>query len=245
MLPFERRTYYLPEPTEVWFFNDDRKFLAHVQDHFVKTDELWDRLFAGGRPFLVQVERVLGGKAGKFLLDPRQKWTDEEVSLLKEVYRRVLPLLEDGVRFSAELPLYARYLCKAISRETGTTVVVKEICCLSRWGFAIFIQENVVRTAYFPPITLKETEKEDYVNVFRECVRAVRQMLSDPGHFDSKYQQQKTYENVKFFSEPNWILLPNPRPRARVGSPRDIGAKDSRKDWLAGCQVIRPTHSTR
>ena len=234
MISFERRTYRIPEPTEIWFFDRERAFLRHVQDHFLNPDEFWGHLL-GGERFLRELERTLGSE---FLLQAGQKWNPEEVSMLREIYRQVFPILDDGMAFSSELPLYVWFRRK-VQDVGGTETKIEEgFHFLSRWGFVVVVKERVVRSAYFQRTRLGGAEKGDYANVFREAWEGIRDKFNRKRYFDSKYQRHVEYVEKKMVSPGNWILPPDPRPDPRSAVGRPQRERSGRRNWLDGLDEV-------
>lgn len=228
MISFQKRIYNFPEPVEIWFFKNAPKFLHTVQDHFLNSEEFWGHLL-GGDSF---IEKIRSGLSSNFLKIPSQKWTEQEVSLLEEVYEKAFPVLEQGMKFSSELPLYILYQAEVLYEESGETRAESGILCLSRWGFIVVVVGDVVRTTYFRSTHRRESNSLDYSTVFNEAWRYLRDKTSQPQYRDAKGRRTVTYTLVKKHSPANWILPPNPRPasvRRRRGT---------RFSWLEGLDEL-------
>src|SRR5690349_6863082 len=98
------RDYRLPDRTRLTLFPNLAHFARHLQEHFLSAEEPWQRL-----------------PGGQFLRELSQKRGAGTVSLLdrelETVYARMVEMLDAGMRFAEEKPLFVR--CEMTRQPPG------------------------------------------------------------------------------------------------------------------------------
>lgn len=191
MLADFRQVFHLPEPISLGFFTSPEHFERKLRKHFLNVNEPWSRLL--GVKFLHQVG---------------QKLAADDVSMLGEAYRQVVSVLDEGVRFSADCPLFLAV------RQTLTVrgSLPRKLRCLfllAKPGFRIVAHSGFIQTAYFQT----KSRNDSYFTLFRESWGSLRAS----GLLRRIELTDRTYErlDVKWHNEDTWSKCPNPHPERR------------------------------
>lgn len=211
MIAIQTRSYELPSTTALAFFKDEEQFARKVRDHFLNPCEPWSRLL--GVHFLRQVG---------------QKLAAGEVSVLEEAYERAVPVLDGGIGFAAELPLFVHYQAEVayggrkMSRHQGYLL-------LAEAGFKVVAHGGTVRTAYF----LTKTPGDSYFTLFKEAWRAIKARALTRQYVDHKGGRTVLHQQVEWYSPENWAHCPNPhrKPRSAIRPARPLSPDV--EHWLA------------
>lgn len=186
MLTIQSRQYALPDgqPLSVTFFRDLTHFRHTVNDHFLQPLEPW--------------ERLLGVK---FLKKVRQKIKAENVSVLEELYLQVVPKLDEGIRFSIELPIYAEFQQERCRVGEDRWYKTAGYFFLSDQGFLMVVRDGLLRTARFQKqISGSNPSKRE---LFLAARSFVKQCLAK-GYVDSKGNENVTQVSYRLITPENW-----------------------------------------
>ncbi len=195
MLDVQIRHYTLRDgrPLKIAFFRDEAGFRHSLTDHFLSPNEPW--------------ERVLGVH---FLRSLRQKIDSDDVSVIGEAYARSLPVLDDGIRFSIDLPVYVEFEQERL--RFGATAAYKThgFYFLSNHGFLIVVREGIVRTAMYPLGGKGAKGKGANVSkwtLFREAWKYVKDR-NRPNYVDPKDGENVRHLKFVKVSPDNWERCP-------------------------------------
>lgn len=206
MITLKTQVYDLPETTELTFFSSEAHFTQKLQKHFLSENEPWSRLI--GVRFLQQVSRKLEAN---------------DVSALNDAYCHAVAVLDEGLQFAAQCPLYLRI--HEIMTMNGRFARQQQVLfLLAKSGFRIVVHSGFVQTAYFHT----KSRNDSYFTLFRESWGA----LHARGVRRRSERHDRTTERLstEWHNESNWSKCPNPHPPGlRRGRPLPSGI-DS---WLA------------
>jgi hypothetical protein len=196
-------------------FASPRHFRAHVHSHFCNNSEPWSRLF--GQQFLRKVCQNMGRG---------------DVSLLKTLYARVVEVVRDGVAFSAGLPLYAVVEQMVATANAGERQRIT-IYFIAREGFVIVSDRDSIRTAYFPPDSVRHSAH----TLFKTAWKMVKSKCAKNQYVDSKYAALHTRIAVHYENAANWHQCPNPHAKPAVGKARHASVRadndnDRWQQWI-------------
>ena len=189
----QEKTYDLPRPTTLRLFRNLETFRKKAEDHLLCATEPWHRLLGV-----------------KFLRKVGKKLTEDSVSTIRELYDRMVPLVDDGIRFSSEVPVYVEFRAKW-RRFDGHEEVCNGFYFLSEFGFIVVARSGIVRTAYFP----SKHSNESYFTLFNEAWRAIRIRAAHKQYIDSKGGRKVEHLHVNRVNEKNWKKCPNPHKKPR------------------------------
>lgn len=209
-------TYHLPEPTELQLFPDEERFLKKVRKHFLNPNEPWHRLF--GERFLQQL---------------RRKLDEGDVSLVGEAYDKAVAVLDVGLCYAEEQPLYLRVL-EEVERD-GVTVLREAYHLIARQGYKVVAHGGKVRTVYF----MGKSACDSYFTLFKEAWSTTRARALARQYVDRDSGAVVRPLRREWFSPENWAVCPNPHQQARGpgGGPRHHRRRPGRlpadiEDWL-------------
>lgn len=188
MITIETRSYELPSRTELAFFKDENHFKLKVCDHFLNPAEPWSRLLGV-----------------KFLRRVRQKLAAGEVSVLEQVYADAIPVLDEGVQFAVDLPLFVRFEAE-FSFGGGRNSTHEGWYMLAKAGFKVVAHGGIVRTAYF----VSKTPGDSYFTLFKEAWRSIKARALTKQYTDHKGGRTVRHKQVEWFNTDNWTRCPNP-----------------------------------
>ncbi|HNO77969.1 MAG TPA: hypothetical protein PKN33_07895 [Phycisphaerae bacterium] len=172
-------------PTTIAFFKSKEQFLSKLRKHICNPEEPWERLL--GRKFVRKLRQNLDGMA---------------VCTLGDVYLKVVSVLDDGIQFASQAPLYIKYEEVSTSKTTRSSTSV--LLLLAPKGYVMPAHNDIVRTAYFPSKDLNAS----WFTLFREAWKDIKQKLSFRERHDSASGARKQQINVAFYSEENWRSCP-------------------------------------
>jgi hypothetical protein len=202
VIALETRSYRLPAEVSLRIFPDQDRFLVKVRKHFLNPNEPWVRLF--GAAFLQQLGRKLNAA---------------DVSLVAEAYRKAVEIIDEGVRFAEQQPLYLRI--EEEIEQGGRTSRRQVLYLLGRYGFKIVAHGGKIRSAYF----MTKSPRDSYFTLFKEAWGALRARALARRYFDSESDQAIVNVGVEFYNRQTWTDCPNPhrkprRPRPARAVPR-------------------------
>jgi hypothetical protein len=193
----QTREYRLPAPVaervRLSFFLNENHFLEHVRGHFARTDEPWGEL--------------LGERAAEKCRQVRDR---PEVSLVVEIYDRVVQVLDDGIDGATERPVFIAFMQRlggvGGSRRQG-------YCFLADEGFYVVAHGDCVRTALF----VSDAASDSPGTRFRKAWQALKKKYVQRSYDDTKGGDRVHNEQADWVSEANWNVCPiaaSPAPSA-------------------------------
>lgn len=194
MLTIQPREYALPDgrPLSIQFFRDLNHFQHVVNDHILHPLEPW--------------ERLLGVK---FLNKARQKMKAGEVSVLEEVYDRVSPKLDEGIRFSISLPMYAEFEQERCRMGDTRWYKTSGYFFLSDQGLLMVIRDGVLRSVRLPKagrgLTQINLSKRE---LFLAARKQVLESLRKSYYTDTKDNEQVRQIASTLIAPENWTGRP-------------------------------------
>lgn len=194
MVTIQRRTYSLADgrQIEIAFFGDEDRFRHTLTDHFLNASEPW--------------ERLLGAK---FLRSARQKVDAGSVSIMGEAYDLVVPVLDAGIVFSIELPVYVEFRQER-QPDSGLRINVSDgFYFLSEAGFLMVVREDrfwglLLRTAWFE--VGPKGPNQSKATLFRNAWQYVKKRSK--GYRDSKGGEDVRHIQIVQVSPQNWERCP-------------------------------------
>jgi hypothetical protein len=192
----QTREYRLPEPiaerVRLGFFLHRGHFMQHVRDHFARPDEPW--------------EAPLGKRAAEMC---RQIIDRPDVSVVEEVYDRVVQVLDDGIDGSVGRPVFIAF----VQRLEGRGGVREGYCFLAAQGFYVVAHGDFVRTALF----VSDAASDSPATRFRKAWFNLKQKFAGRSYSDDKAGEVVRNERTIWVSQGNWESCP-------VGPERIAGA---------------------
>jgi hypothetical protein len=187
-MKFESCVFNIPLPTELRFFDKQKSFHYHAKEHFTKYP--FHRLIDQVKPILVH--------------SLCQQMPNPPVSLLQEFYDMVFPILERGVSFAVNTPVYIRYNNALVILNEGRVYRESGFYFLAKEGFHIGAHTGAVRTAFF---TLCTPGWSDWSRFRDAWIQLHRRLVVDKGYSDSKYGKRYDFgtADVFFYSASNWL----------------------------------------
>jgi hypothetical protein len=186
----QTREYRLPAPVaervRLAFFLNGYHFLDHVRGHFARTDEPWGEL--------------LGERAAEKC---RQIRDPLAVSLVEEVYDRVVQVLDDGIDRAVDRPVFIAFTQRVGgaggSRRQG-------YCFLADKGFYVVAHGDCVRSALF----VSDLVTDSPGTRFRKAWHALKTKFSQGSYDDTKGGGNVLNEEISWVSVANWDTCPVP-----------------------------------
>lgn len=187
MLTVQSREYALPDGRRlpIKLYRDVNHFQHTVNDHFLHPLEPW--------------ERLLGVK---FLKKTRQKLKAGEVSVLEELYDRVVPILDEGIQFSIRVPVYAVFEQERCRLGDIRWYATGGCFFLAKAGFLVVARDGLLRSARFVR-KMGQKQNEPKWRLFHEARRHVRETLSKD-YIDSKDKEYVKQVSHAFITPDNW-----------------------------------------
>jgi hypothetical protein len=187
-IAIQTREYRLPAPVaervRLSFFLHEHHFLEHVRGHIVRTDEPWGEL--------------LGERAVEKCRQIRDR---PEVSLVEEVYNRVVQVLDDGIDGATERPVIIAFTQRlggvGGSRRQG-------YCFLADEGYYVVAHGDCVRTALF----VSDAASDSPSTRFRKAWHALKKKYGQRSYDDTKGGDCVQNEQVDWVSKANWDVCP-------------------------------------
>lgn len=192
-------TYQLPNghDVDIQFFADAKKFHHVLTDHLLWEEKIKTK---GGEPW----ERPL---SRKFLSKLRKEIGSDPVSsiapsVLTEAYRQVVKVLDEGITFSINFPVYIAFQREQRGNFDGS-VYTEGYYFLSWDGIVIVVRNGIVRTAHFRSNTFKSKVSR------QELVRQAWEFLKNPRSVirDTKGGGEYCYVEYKHISAENWLRI--------------------------------------
>jgi hypothetical protein len=184
----QTREYRLPAPVaervRLAFFLNDHHFLEHVRGHFARMDEPWGEL--------------LGDRAAEKCRQIRDR---PEVSLVVEVYDRVVQVLDDGIDGAVDRPVFIAFT-QRLSGPGGSRR--QGYCFLADKGFYVVAHGDCVRTALF----VSDVAADSLGTRFRKAWHTLKKKYGQRSYADNKGRDNILNEQVDWVSEPNWDTCP-------------------------------------
>jgi hypothetical protein len=187
-IDIQTRAYRLPAPiaerVRLWFFLNGAHFLEHVRGHFARTDEPWGEL--------------LGERAAEKCRQIRDR---PEVSLVADVYDRVVAVLDDGIDGAVERPVFI-----AFTQEVGSAGGSRRqgYCFLADKGFYVVAHGDCIRTALF----VSDVAADSRDTLFRKAWHALKKKYGQGSYADTKGGDNVRNERIDWVSEANWDTCP-------------------------------------
>ncbi len=184
----QRREYRLPPPVaetvRLLFFNNEYHFLEHVRSHFARKDEPWGELF------------------GELTAEKCRQICDRlDVSVVAEVYDRVVQVLDNGIEGAIERPVFI-----AFTQQFGEADGSRRqgYCFLADEGYYVVAHGGRVRTALF----VSDAASDSPTTRFRKAWHALKRKFGQQSYDDSKGSDRVQNEQVCWVSEENWNVCP-------------------------------------
>lgn len=149
---------------EIRIFPNQKVFLKHIK-HFKKRTEPWHLL-----------------PNGKKLKSLCQKFNDNNVIAIEQIYKVIVPILIKGMKSSVSFPLYVTFSEKKPGKPR-----TKKTILLTHFGFYIVLNKKSIVSAYF-------ISNNKYSSLIKCCHNA----------YEKIKRRMKNEEQVKFFSEEHW-----------------------------------------
>lgn len=197
-LCLETRTYQLADGHEITiqFFANAERFKHLLRDHLLGVDE-------GAKTPAEPWERPLSRRFLKKLCQelPSVTVSSREASILAEAYREVIPVLDEGIAFSIQFPIYVAFQQERKRLRESESYRTDGYYFLTWDGYLIVVRDSVVRTAYFRCATIKP------VGGRRELVYEAWKYLKNLGNSwttDVKGGEHYKHAGLKHVSPENW-----------------------------------------
>lgn len=191
-------TYDLPEPVQervrLDFFQNEYRFRDHVRDHFISAREPWGELLGAQ---IIEKARQILSQVG--------------VSMVEEVYDRVVKVLDEGIESAITVPVFVAF------RQSVEGGPRQGHCFLAHAGFYVVSHGQAVRTALF----VGDTASDSRPTRFRKAWQVVKKKFQG-NYEDTKGGTRVTLDEVTWVSQPNWDACPvGPSP---LGPPTTAGS---------------------
>jgi hypothetical protein len=177
-------TYELPQPVRervrLEFFQNEYRFRDHVRDHFTSACEPWGELL--GAQMIEKARQILA---------------QVEVSLVEEVYDRVVKVLDEGIESAITMPVFVAF------RQRVDSGPREGHCFLAREGFYVVSHGQAVRSALFVGDTVSDSRSTR----FRKAWQVVKKKYQGD-YEDRKGGTQVALDAVTWVSQPNWDTCP-------------------------------------
>jgi hypothetical protein len=184
------RSYTLPDSGldhDFVFFNGLDQFRHTARDHFVSENEPWHRILHFS-PKVCQKTNPLDGIN------------------LEELYSAAVSVLDEGIRFSVEYPIYVRII--GSRRRTGSPVQsMDSLNFLSDKGFVVIVRDGIVRTAYFVNESAKPNPSASFL--FERGWYDIRVRALKDRYGDSKSGEEVEHRRRIFYTPENWVSCPS------------------------------------
>jgi len=165
------KTYkFIDYEKKIRFFPNCAEFIIHIK-HFKDPTQPWRLLPNGDK-----------------IISHCQNYHENDVRDIEEIYKLVIPIVQEGMEFAVKYPLYKTFS----EKKTGGKRTQKTIL-LTHFGFMIVLNKKTLVSAYFVTNNINSSLITCFINAFDRI----------------KNRKRITENNIRFVTPEHWETMPN------------------------------------